>query len=80
MEFKINTAYDIGCSVFVSDFDKGYKVAGPYTITSIEIDINTERTKVAYCVNNGEAFIGCFLEDKLFKTNEECTQWCQKHS
>jgi hypothetical protein len=77
MECNVTTMYNIGCLVFVPIFRDGYTVVGPYTISSIEIDITAERTKVAYGLNDGETFIGCFSEDKLFRSYDECAQWCK---
>lgn len=79
MNLEITTKYNIGCHVYIPEFYEGYVVAGPYTITNIEININADRTKISYCVNNGDAFMGCFPEDRFFGTYDECAKWCEEH-
>ena len=79
MDFKTTTTYDIGCQVYVTEFQDGNVPVGPCTITNIEINISADRTKISYYVNKGETFVGCFLEDRIFKTYEECAQWCKEH-
>ena len=80
MEFKTTTAYDIGCPVYVTEFHEGYAVVGPCVITNIEINIGTDKTKVSYYINKDEVFVGCFPEDRIFRTHEECLKWCEEHN
>ena len=80
MDFKTTTAYDIGFPVYVTKFYDGYEVVGPCVITNIEINIGADRTKISYYLNKGETFIGCFPEERIFRTYEECATWCKQHS
>ena len=80
MEFETTTAYDIGCAVYIPEFHGGYMAAGPCVITNIEINIAADKTKISYCVNKDETFMGCFPEDRIFRTPDECEQWCKEHS
>ena len=79
MDFKTTTAYDIGCTVYIPEFYEGYMVVGPCTITNIEINISADKTKVSYYINKDEAFVGCFPENRVFRTPDECEQWCKEH-
>ena len=80
MDFNIKTAYDIGDLVYTAEFYEGYTPNGPCTITGIDIEISAEKTKIGYCLTKGDTFIGYVLEDRLFTTCAECTEWCKKHN
>ena len=80
MDFKTTTAYDIGCAVYIPEFYEGYIVVGPCVITNIEINIGADKTKISYYINNNNGtFAGCFPEDRVFRTLDECEQWCKEH-
>ena len=79
MDFKTTIAYDIGCPVYVTEFYEGHMVVGPCVITNIEINISADKTKILYYINKGETFIGCVPENRVFRTYEECAQWCKEH-
>ena len=78
MEVNTITKYDLGWQVYTTEFRNQVNApAGPYTITNIEINIGTERTKISYYLNNGDTFVGSFPEDRLFKTYDECAEYCK---
>lgn len=80
MDFNITTKYDIGDKVYIAERCDKYVPSEELIVTTIEIEISANKTKVIYYLNKGDEFHSYYFEDLLFATCEECTKWCEEHN
>lgn len=80
MDFSISTKYNIGDKVYVAELYDEYVPSAECTITTIEIEISANKTKVVYYLSRGDEFHSYYSENSLFASCEECTKWCKEHN
>ena len=80
MDFNISTKYDIGNKVYIAELYDKYVSSNGLTVTTIEIEISANKTKVVYYLNDGDNYKGYYTEEVLFETYEDCTKWCEEHN
>lgn len=80
MKFTIGTKFNIGDVVYAADHYYDYYASHmPYVITNIIVNLGDRNIRIMYYVERGE-HLDRFPEEWLFKTYEECEQWCREHN
>ena len=80
MKVSVDTKFNIGDVVYAVDHYYDYYASHmTYVITDIIVNISNQDIRIMYCVERGE-HSDRFPEAWLFKTYEECEQWCKEHN
>ena len=77
---KIETKYNIGDTVYIPEYYEEYFPSKPLQIDSILIQASTSNYIVKYILNGSGYDIEVNQEQNIFKTYNECDEWCNKHN
>ena len=72
---KIETKYNIGDTIYIPEYYEEYFPSKPLQIDSILI---TSNYIVKYILNSSGYM--ALEEQNIFKTYNECNEWCNKHN
>ena len=77
MKLNIDTNFDIGDIVYAADhYYDYYANHRPYVVTDIVVNVNNDSTRTM-CGVERDGVANRFPEEWLFRTYEECLQWCE---
>ena len=77
---KIETKYNIGDTVYIPEYNEEYFPSKPLQIDSILMKASTSNYIVKYILNGNGYDIEVNQEQNIFKTYNECDEWCNKHN
>ena len=82
MQIIVNTKYNIDDTVYMADCYNDYHVPGAqYIVNNIIIKTDSKAYVVYYnCIEQATGIICRIPESWLFKTYDECKQWCNKQN
>lgn len=77
---KIETKYNIGDTVYVPEYYEEYFPSKPLQIDSILVQAYPSKHIIKYILNGNRYEVEVSQEQNIFKTYNECNEWCNEHN